>query len=531
MSGSFTGTLTGTGTLLRFHLRRDRWLVLWWSVGIALLYWSQAVGIDGLYATQAELDAAAQSMETNTAMIAMAGPARALNTVGGQVTWQASAFGALAAGLMSMFVVGRHTRAEEESGRDELVRAAPVGRLAPVVAALLTALVANLAVGAAVTTSLVAYPLAVADSLALGVGVALCGLTFTGTALVAVQLVGSTRAAYAIAGSVLGAAYALRAVGDAGESWIRWLSPIAWYQSMHPFSGLRWWPALLLLGAALLGLGAAAALLARRDVGSGLLAARPGPAEAGRGLRGPVGLVWRLQRPAVLGWGLGLFLVGLAYGTIGKDVEELLGDSEFSRELMLAGGADPVDGFYATALLMLALIACGFAISSSLRPRADEETGRAELLLATALPRRSWWSAHVLVAVGGALAVLAAAGLGTGVGYAAVTGEWGAVVRYVLPALSYAVGVLLIAALAQLVVGLAPRLTVLAWLPLLVAVVVMLFGDTLDLPQVVQGLSPFEHLASVPVEDVAWAPLVVVGLVALGVSSAGQWALRRRDIG
>ena len=59
----------------------------------------------------------------------MTGPARALNTIGGQVTWQAAAFGAICAGLMSMFLVGRHTRAEEESGRDELLRAAPVGRL------------------------------------------------------------------------------------------------------------------------------------------------------------------------------------------------------------------------------------------------------------------------------------------------------------------------------------------------------------------------------------------------------------------
>ena len=29
---------------------------------------------------------------------------------------------------MSMFLVGRHTRAEEETGRDELLRAAAVGR-------------------------------------------------------------------------------------------------------------------------------------------------------------------------------------------------------------------------------------------------------------------------------------------------------------------------------------------------------------------------------------------------------------------
>lgn len=48
-------------------------------------------------------------------------------------------FGAIVAGLMSMFLVGRHTRVEEEVGRDELVRAGVVGRYAPMTAALIVA--------------------------------------------------------------------------------------------------------------------------------------------------------------------------------------------------------------------------------------------------------------------------------------------------------------------------------------------------------------------------------------------------------
>ena len=89
-------------------------------------------------------------MASNSAFVAMAGPARALNTIGGQVMWQASAFGAIVAGLMSMFLVGRHTRAEEESGRDELVRAAAVSRHASLTAALADALLANVVLGALV---------------------------------------------------------------------------------------------------------------------------------------------------------------------------------------------------------------------------------------------------------------------------------------------------------------------------------------------------------------------------------------------
>ncbi len=153
-------SLDGYGVLLGLYVRRDRWQVLAWVVAITLLYWSQAISIDGLYASQAELDTAAASMGDNAAFVALAGPARALNTVGGQVVWQATAIGAVLAGLMTMFLVGRHTRVEEEQGREELLRSAPVGRLAAVTAATTVAVAANLLVGVAVAVSLVGYGLA-----------------------------------------------------------------------------------------------------------------------------------------------------------------------------------------------------------------------------------------------------------------------------------------------------------------------------------------------------------------------------------
>ena len=55
--------MTGVGTLLRAFLRRDRWQLLWWTIGLTVLYWSQAVSIDGLYQTQAEFEKAAADAE------------------------------------------------------------------------------------------------------------------------------------------------------------------------------------------------------------------------------------------------------------------------------------------------------------------------------------------------------------------------------------------------------------------------------------------------------------------------------------
>lgn len=348
--------MTGVATLVRHHLRRDRWMIFWWCVGGTVLYWSQAVSVAGLYATQAaEFDKAAKAMDDNAAFIAMAGPARALDTVGGQVAWQATAFGAVVAGLMSMFLIGRHSRAEEEAGRDDLVRSTAIGRRAPLTSALIVALLANLLLGLMVAFSLISVRQ------------------------------GDT------------SLDELRAIGDVGNPALSWLSPIGWYQAMHAFWGLRWWPVLIMILAAGAAVVAAYGLFGRRDVGAGLLAARPGPAEAGAGLRSGLGLAWRLQRGAVYGWAAGHFLTGLSYGSIGDSVEDLVGDSDFA-EAFGAGVTDNlVDGFYATAIVQLALIACGFAISSTLRPRTEEEAGHSEVLLATGLSRRAWLGGHVLV--------------------------------------------------------------------------------------------------------------------------------------
>lgn len=283
---------TGWTLLLRTFLRRDRWQLLWWSVGLSVLYVSQAVSVDGLYTSQADLDRAASLMEGNTAFVAMAGPARALDTTGGQVMWQAGAVGAAAIGLMAMLLVVRHTRAEEERGREELVRATAVGRCASLAAAGATTLLAVVLAGLLTGAGLVAYGLPVADSLAAGVGLGLCGAFFAATTLVAAQLSATTRGTYGIAGAVIGLAYGLRAVGDVGSPALSWASPIGWYQAMHPYSGLRWWPGLLLVVGAVLAVGLAVLLFERRDLGSGVLADRPGPTRARPGLRSGFALAW-----------------------------------------------------------------------------------------------------------------------------------------------------------------------------------------------------------------------------------------------
>lgn len=134
--------LAGTGTLLRFFLRRDRLMMPLWVGVIGLLVLSMPNSLKSVYGTAAERADLARQMLTNSSLRAMYGPVFD-DSLGGLTAWRIGGYAGLFAGIMSLLVVVRHTREEEESGRQELLSSAMVGRRAPLTAALLAALVAN----------------------------------------------------------------------------------------------------------------------------------------------------------------------------------------------------------------------------------------------------------------------------------------------------------------------------------------------------------------------------------------------------
>src|SRR4029077_13018575 len=146
--------LAGTAELTRFILWRDRIRILVWIGAIVALAALTKAGIKGLFPAQAALDQTAAATQHNAAAIAFNGPAQGLNTLGGQVAFQLGAGGMVLVALMSLFMVGRLTRGEEEAGRLELMRALPVGSLAPTLAASLTVAAMNIVVGGLITVAL-----------------------------------------------------------------------------------------------------------------------------------------------------------------------------------------------------------------------------------------------------------------------------------------------------------------------------------------------------------------------------------------
>jgi ABC-2 type transport system permease protein len=536
--GRSPGGLTGTRELARLAIRRDR-------IGLAAAVYVITAAVAGtayafkkLYPTEAGRAALAAAGGSNPALRFLYGRLDG-DSIGSLTTWRYGAWAGIFAALLAIFVVIRHTRADEEAGRLELVGSAVVGRQAALVAALAAAAAPIIVVSALLCVALPLVGLPAAGSAALALGIGGCGLAFTGIAAVAAQLTSSARTARGIALGALGVAFVLRGVGDSagagGPSWLSWASPLAWIQLARPFTAVRWWVLLLPLAVAALGTGLAFALAARRDQGAGLLPGRPGRATASAALRGPFGLAWRLQRGALLGWAVGYAFTFAACGAAAKGIGQLFGTSSaLEHEFTRIGGQAAITNAYLAALMLLAgLVAAAYAVSVVLALRADETGGLAEPILATATGRVRWALSHVTVAVGGAALLLAVAGVATGLGYGLRTGPAGPQVsRMVGAAMGQLPSVLVLAAVAIALFGLLPGASVPgAWTALGLVVLINLFGQALQLSHWVLDISPFTHAPRLPGGTVTAAPLLWLCALALAASVAGLAGLRRRDIG
>jgi ABC-2 type transport system permease protein len=516
---------------VRFILRRDRVRLLVWIVGITLLVLSTAASIEGLYPTQADLDKAAQTANENAAIIALNAPSYALDTLGGQVVFNVGSFGYVVMALMGMFLVGRHTRADEENGRTELLRATVLGRNAPVTAVLVAAAGAFAVLGGLITLSMLSQDLPMAGSVLYGAAMGGFGLLFACVTAVTVQVTEHNRAALGFAGVLLGAAYVVRAVGDVGDGTLSWASPMGWAQAARPYAGERWWTLPLLAAAAALCVGVAFALQGVRDLGAGLVPPRPGPPVASAALVRPGGLALRLQRASLAAWTVGLGLAGVSYGSVGQDVRDLIGDNNAFEDIIAQGGGSLTDAFFTTSLLMLALIAGGFAISSTLRLRSEEVGGRAEPLLATGLGRTRWVTSYLAVALAGSAALMAAAGFGMGLTYGLSVSDLGQVGRLVGAAVAFVPALWVLVGVTLVLFGFAPRTTAVAWGVLVACFVIALFAELLDLPSWLSDVSPFQHVPAMPAQGFALTPIVALMAVAAALIAAGVAGFRRRDAG
>ncbi|WP_018179562.1 ABC transporter permease [Jongsikchunia kroppenstedtii] len=524
--------LAGTTLLLRLALRRDRIVLPLWvlllSVPVAPVYIGAT---DSAYSTPAGLASLAHSIMGSPAQRAMYGPVYD-DSLGAVGIWKAGIFYTIIAIAVILTVI-RHTRTDEEAGRTELVDSTAIGRYAGLTAALIVGFGASLLTGAIAAAMLFTTDVPHAGSVAFGLALAASGFVFAAVAAVAAQLSASARVARGIAFAVLGAAFALRAVGDVGSGTLSWLSPLGWSIQVRPYAGDRWWVLALHLVTTIVLTVVAYGILRTRDVGAGVIAERLGSPTAPGTLSGPFGLSWRLQRGMLIASTLGICLYALLMGSVVHGIGDEIGDNDTVRDIVNRMGGSQLleDSFITIAFTMLAIGAAAITISSTLRLHSEEADTRGELVLSGAVGRVRWAGSHLVLAIIGPAVAMLAGGLVAGIAYGIAASDISGKLPRVLGAAAVQLpAIWMLTGAAALLFGLAPRFATAAWGVLVAFVALFLLGSISGVPQWILDLEPFAHTPRVPgasftLTPVLWLLFIDVVLIAVGLT-----AFRRRDL-
>lgn len=516
---------TGVGALLRLALRRDRVRLSVWIALLTLMTVYAPNAIKLAYPEEAQRVARVNLMKTPAGMI-MGGPMFGGNDtdLGVMIANELMLTLIVAAAILSILTVVRHTRADEEDGAAELVLSSVVGRYARTSAALILVGGVNAVLAVTMTVAMSATGFRVADTAAMCLGITAVAMTFGAVAAVSVQLWRQSRTATGTAMAVLAAAVLVRGIGDVIDnsgSALSWCSPIAWAQQMRPFVDVRWWPLALLAALTVALIVLAAVLENHRQYDAGSIPSA-GDRPRAPAIRGVLGLQLTMQRGLTIGWGVGLFLGGLAFGSMTKSLLDAAETNELLARVLATQGTD---GVYTTMTQFLAAAATAYVVTAVLRVHHDEESGLGEAVLAGSVSRWRWLSSAVGAALLGAVALMLGAGLGNGLGAGLTLGDAGLVGRLTLAGLAFVPAMAVMASVAALAVAL--RRPWLAWVVVAFVVLSLYLGALLRLPQWLLDASPVLQTTA-PI-DYSPGALAVMVVVAAALTGFAGWLYRRRD--
>ncbi|MCW2857113.1 MAG: hypothetical protein JWR52_2728 [Marmoricola sp.] len=525
-------SFAGTAILVRQVWRRDRVLASVWTFLLVAVSYASASATASLYSTEAARVTAARAINASPAIVALYGPILDVHSLGEFAMTKMTVLYAVFVAVMFIVLVRRHTRVEEESGQTELVGGTAVGRDAPLAAAVLATSVIAVGLGILTAVANVAGGLPLTGSLAFGGSWTGLGLVAIGVAAVACQFSASARTCASLAAGAIGVLYVMRAVGDTSQEWVSWLTPLGWGTRLRAYSGTRWWVLGLYVVLALVLFGVAQLLRAHRDLGAGLVAARPGRTHAESWFGNAQALAWKVHASTLLIWSVASAVLGAVFGAIAPNLGDLLKSSQALAMMQRLGGTGVISKtLIAAELSIIAVVVTCFALSVVAHAGADEAAGRTGHVLCSGSSRWQTFAALVTVAFVGSVWLMTVIGIFVSLGYGIAGGGLGSAFADVVPAaVDQVPAIFVVAAIGVLFFAIRGHWTVGGWAALVAFLTLGQLGELLQLPTWVIDLSPFAHVPAMPVSDFAPLSTAVLLVVATGILALAWASYRSRDV-
>ncbi len=508
------------------------------NVSFALFFglyaYGNAAAYDSTYPTLADRMQFAQSFGDNKALRVFYGVPKDLLTSGGYTEWRVGGVLQLVAAILGLVAAVKVFRAQEDSGRYELLLSGPFARRSAFWAGLVAVVAGAAVIGTVTFLGLVAAGLAAGDSALLALATASAALSFAAVGAVMSQLASTRRVALELGGAAFAVAFLLRVVSDTASSlaWLRWATPLGWAEDVHPFTDFDFKGFLPPIAAVVILLAVALRLWVRRDVGEGILRTRESRAPRLALLSSPTALALRGEVASFSTWIAGTAVFAFVVGVLSASVSQVNVSHNLQEQLQKLGAASitTASGYLSLTFLFFVLVVALFACSQVAAARHEESDGRLETLFSSAVERRSWFAGRLALAVGGAVALSVVAGVLAWAGAASQGADVGfgdmlAAGANCLPA------ALLFLALGALAFALVPRATTgIAYGLVLLAFVWELFGSLLNVPTWLLDLSPFHQIGLVPAESFKTVPALVMLAIAAVAAIAATLTFERRDL-
>ena len=231
----------------------------------------------------------------------------------------------------------------------------------------------------------------------LGLGLASCGFMFASIAAVVSQLSDNTRSATILAYLIFGIMYIARMITDVTDSHYTWFVPLGWVEKLSTYQQNNWLPVILMLILSVILVLIAFYLNLHRDLGSGLIATKPGRASASPLLHDPLTLFWRLNRVSILVWFFGILILGMTYGSIFNTIGDIVKTNPMFKQLLSTSAIDNanlliVKQFIGMLMIVFAVLALIPGISLINYLKKGEDKGYLEIIHATPTSRLKLYS-------------------------------------------------------------------------------------------------------------------------------------------
>ncbi|MCK8059133.1 MULTISPECIES: ABC transporter permease [unclassified Fusibacter] len=528
---------SGTRTLTRFIIRRDRTRIIIWITLLTLMSLYVALFFPTLYPSDSDTAAIAEALD-NPGIVAMLGPYygdASQHSLGAIYSAEMQLLTMLAVATMNILLVTRHTRKDEEEGRHEVIRALPVSKSAILASTLLVYSIVNLMLALFIGISLTFAGTDFLDlngSLLYGASLGTIGLFFATATGVFAQLTQSSRSTLRYAFGFLGLMYMLRAYGDVSSEGLSLSVPLGLILRTKPYTANQWWPILVILVISAVLAYLAFRLNDIRDLEASFVPDKPGRKTASVFLRGIFSLAWRTERMTILWWAVAMMMLGASYGSVLGDIESFFTGNELYQNLIKAvgGTGTMVDRFVVLLIVVISMASTIPTAHILMKLRSEEKHNHIEHLLGRSVSRFRILFSYVTLAV---VVSLIMSFFGTyglySVGSSVSTSplSFSTMMR---GSLAYLPAVWIFIGLSVLLLGTLPRVIKLTWVYLGFSFGAVYFEGIFQVPGWMVKLSPFAHVPKIPVEDYSLASSALLMILAILLITLGAVTYRTRDL-